>query len=116
MANLIVVAILVINHWYKVKVGEFSLRDYQTYIEQFPSDIIVGAVETENEAITIAEDIWTDVYGKNVQFKKPYKVFYDADSEVWLVQGSLPFYQNGGVPYILIEKESGRVLAVWHDK
>lgn len=104
------------NNWWNTKSSEFSLDEYQSCVEKFSSQIVVGAVETEKEAIKIAEKIWTNTYGESVRFKKPYKVFYDADSDVWLVQGSLPFYMSGGIPHILIEKSKGKVLAVWHDK
>lgn len=96
--------------------GNFSLQDYQMYIEEFPSEEIAGPVETEEMAIAVAEHVWTSCYGNRVLFNKPYIVQFDAENGAWLVRGSLPFYRAGGVPYILIVKDSGRILAVWHDK
>jgi len=43
-------------------------------------------------------------------------VLFDEESETWLVHGTLPKNTIGGVPYILIQKSDGKVLAVWHTK
>ena len=100
----------------KITIGVFSLTEYQNYIEKFPSSQTVEPVGTAEEAVAVAQEIWGNAYGKDILFLKSYKVFFDAENKVWLVMEDLPMYMSGGVPYILIEKETGKILAVWHDK
>ena len=76
----------------------------------------LGPVLDEETAIVLAEEQWLKIYGEHVLDLKPYQVLYDAENEVWLVKGVLPKSQIGGVPYLLIQKEDGKVLAIWHDK
>ncbi|MDR0286373.1 MAG: YbbC/YhhH family protein [Clostridiales bacterium] len=95
----------------------FSLDDYKDDIENFLSDRVVGTTENVQQAKEKAESVWIEIYGKDEKkWHKPYEVFYDEYEEVWLVMGSLPSNTDGGVPYILIKKSDGKVLAVWHDK
>jgi len=96
---------------------EFSLSEYNKYIEKFPYDEILGGIDTQEIAKEKAETVWVEIYGNQIKKeKKPYIVFFDSNNEVWLVTGSLPTDMDGGVPYILIQKSDGKVLAVWHDK
>lgn len=102
------------------------MDDYQEYIEKFSSKKILGREEELGEikdfkkAKKSAEKVWVEVYGKEILKKRPYKVFFDSENDVWLVQGALYDRKgrivNGGVPYFLVEKKTGRVLAIWHDK
>lgn len=99
------------------KVGNFLLDEYQQYMIEFSSDKILGKVPTAKEAQKEAEQIWIEKYGKNIpNAKKPYKVFFDQSNNVWLVTGSLHKNTVGGIPYVLIQKEDGKVLAIWHSK
>ncbi len=99
------------------KVNEFSLSEYNNYIENFSSDKILGKIDNEKIAKEKAESVWIDLYGEQIKReKKPYIVSFDPNNEVWLVTGSLPKNMLGGVPYIIIQKHDGKVLAVWHDK
>lgn len=98
------------------KVESFDVADYYDYIVQFPSDKILGPVDSEEVAKEKAQEVWLELYGESVEEKKPYTVFFDESSETWLVKGSLPKDRIGGVPYILIEKLDGKVLAIWHSK
>ena len=104
------------NYGGKEKIKEFSLNEYSDYIQRFPSDRKTDTVETAKMAKVEAEKIWVEIYGEQVKNRKPYNVFYDNKSGVWLIKGSLRNGEDGGVPYILIRKLDGRVLAVWHDK
>lgn len=36
-----------------------------------------------------ALQIWLEVYGKEVQRMKPYKVYWDDENNAWLVTGTL---------------------------
>lgn len=98
------------------RVQTFTLADYQDYINKFPSEKNVGNVTESKDVKKKAEKIWLDIYGESITKKKPYEVYFDSKSQVWLVKGTLPYNWYGGVPYILIEAKTGKVLAVWHDK
>ena len=97
-------------------VENFKSSDYQYYIDNFSSEENVGSIIDAKDAIKKSEIIWIKLYGENIKKEKPYKVFYDAKSEIWLVQGTLRSNMMGGVANILIDNDTGKVLAVWHDK
>ena len=98
------------------KIQPFSLSDYSETINDFASDKVLGAVNTSDSAKEKAETVWIEIYGDSVKEDKPYKVYFDEQNQVWLVKGTLPEMYFGGVPYILIQKSDGKVLAVWHTK
>lgn len=97
-------------------IGEFKLSDYQSFLDKFSSDKVVGNIDNTEIAKAQAEKVWIEIYGNNIKEKRPYEVLFDNENQVWLVQGRLPKNRDGGVPYILIQKSDGKVLAVWHDK
>lgn len=98
-------------------VGTFQYDDYKDRnLIDFPSARFLGPIPNAETAMAQAETIWTEIYGEQVKSKKPYQVFYDEEADVWLVTGTLPDGFNGGVPYIMIRKSDGEVLAIWHDK
>jgi len=97
-------------------VENFKSSDYQYYIDNFSSEENVGSIIDAKDAIKKSEIIWIKLYGENIKKEKPFKVFYDAKSEIWLVQGTLRSNMMGGVANILIDNDTGKVLAVWHDK
>ena len=97
-------------------VDSFKLTDYSDFIERFPSEKILGSIDSAQTVKEKAETIWLDIYGNSVKDKKPYNVFFDEQNQVWLVQGTLQKNCDGGVPHILIQKSDGKVLAVWHSK
>lgn len=97
--------------------GDFSVSDYQQYIIYFPSDRVVGPVDDVKTAKEKAEIVWIEVYGEKIRKENwAYKVYFDEESKIWMVTGLLPRIVKGGVPNILIQKEDGKVLAVWHGK
>lgn len=97
-------------------VENFKSSDYQYYIDNFSSEENVGSIIDAKDAIKKSEIIWIKLYGENIKKEKPFKVFYDAESEIWLVRGTLRSNMMGGVANILIDNDTGKVLAVWHDK
>ena len=97
-------------------IGNFEFGDYYHYVENFPSEENVGQIIDGQDAIKKAEIIWIKLYGQEIKKEKPFKVFYDAQNEIWLVRGTLPPNAIGGVANVLIENDTGKVLAVWHDK
>lgn len=97
----------------------FLLSDYVYYIENFSSKETVGSIKSAEDAVQKAESVWLKLYGESVKKQKPYQVFYDAQSGVWLIQGTFKRYllsKKGGVAKILIKHSTGEVLAVWHEK
>lgn len=94
----------------------FRLSDYKEYTERYSSTRSLGAVNTADEAMVKAEELWRKVYGEFSAERKPYSVKYDAENEAWLVEGTLPNGNLGGVPHVIIEKTEGKILALWHDR
>ncbi|MEL7570680.1 MAG: NTF2 fold immunity protein [Eubacteriaceae bacterium] len=97
-------------------VGEFTLSDYQYFLDNYPSDKSVKEIDNADEAKIQAEKLWIEIFEKKeIKWEKPYNVSYDPSNKVWLVYGSLPKNYLGGVAYILIQ-QNGKVLAIWHEK
>lgn len=98
------------------KIESFSLAEYNDCIEEFSVDISYNMhIETRDDAVKIAEQLFAKEFGESAYSRRPYIVSYDGENKVWLVQGTLPKGMFGGVPYLLI-KENGEVIAIWHDK
>ncbi|MBP5780502.1 MAG: hypothetical protein J6X34_04630 [Clostridia bacterium] len=98
------------------KVRPFDVDDYQEFIDTFPSNEYLGKISGKADAVKKAETLFVKIYGKQVKKERPYQIFYDEKAEAWLVQGSLPSNKKGGVAKIIIENDTGKVLAVWHEK
>lgn len=74
-----------------------------------------GAIPDECTAKAVAETVWSEIYGaKNVDLQKPLLAM-EANGR-WHVQGTIPRKMLGGVAYIILAKEDGRVIDVWHTK
>ena len=110
---------------------EYEITPYMFYVlyytgQVFKDKILEKYIEAfrtpEGEALLncyglcAAEELWVGLYGEGIKEKNPYKVFFDKENEAWVIQGTLTFNTVGGVPYLLIEMKTGKVLAVWHDK
>ena len=103
--------------------GTFKLADYSEYMadynDYFPTEEMpapFGPINSSKEAKEAAEAIWKEIYGDSITKRKPYRVFFDEENRVWLVQGSFPVFWTGGGPHILLQKVDGKVLAIWHEK
>lgn len=94
----------------------FQLSEYQDEIKKFSSNKVVGKISNVEEAIENVEKIWVEIYGDVVKDQQPYQYFYDVQQEVWLITGTLPPDMLGGVVNALIKKNTGEVLAIWHEK
>ena len=97
------------------EVFEFSIHNYEENIKNFPLDKNVGDVKNSTEAKKIAEELWIEIYGKEITKNKPFVIFYDTENQAWLIRGTLRGEHEGGVPFLIVT-ENGDVLAVWHEK
>lgn len=107
---------LILNKDRVLEVKAFDAGDYQYYIDNFSSEDDVGSITDAADAVKKAETVWIETYGKQVKKEKPYQVFYDENSDIWLVQGTLRANSVGGVANFLADGKTGKVLAVWHEK
>ena len=99
------------------EIHSFDLTKYRSELENFKSDKYVDKYSNADDVKAEAEKIWVEIYGNDIIEQKPYEVSFDEDNNVWLVNGVFhEKYASGGVAYILIEKNTGKVLAVWHTK
>ncbi|MCL2632577.1 MAG: YbbC/YhhH family protein [Coriobacteriia bacterium] len=100
------------------EVESFNLADYQSMIEDFPYSANVGLIETEEDAIEAAIDLWFERWGiidgkpTNIINDEPIEVRYDRENECWMVNGTLPDNWLGVVPHALIHRD-GTVIAIW---
>ena len=94
----------------------FDVSEYQYYIDDCPSEDNLGPISDSKDLLKKVEAIWIKKYGNRIKKQKPYQVFYDEVNDVWLVHGTLRSNRMGGVANILVDNDTGKVLAVWHDK
>jgi len=72
-----------------------------------------GPILDEGKAKAVAESIWVKIYGAdNIAFQKPFLAM--EAKGCWHVQGTLPRGCLGGVAYIIITKDEGCVVKIWH--
>lgn len=98
------------------EVKTFDVSEYQYYIDNFSSEDNLGFISDSKELLKKVEVIWIKQYGERIKNQKPYQVFYDEVNGVWLVHGTLRSNIKGGVANILVDNDTGKVLAVWHYK
>lgn len=80
----------------------------------FQSDAVLGKIEGPLQLRREAQKIWISIYGLKILCQKPYEVLYDPDNDIWLVRGTTSQDTQGGTAHILVDDETGKVLAVWH--
>jgi hypothetical protein len=73
-------------------------------------------VRDSETAIKVAEAILLPIYGKGIYDKKPFVAKLSADSNTWIVEGTLDRHLVGGVPHIEIRKSDCKILRVSHGK
>lgn len=98
------------------EIKTFEASEYQYYIDNFSSEDNLGFISDSKELLKKVEVIWIKQYGERIKNQKPYQVFYDEANGIWLVHGTLRSNMLGGVANILVDNDTGKVLAVWHDK
>ena len=98
------------------EIKSFEVSEYQYYIDNFSSEDNLGFISDSKELLKKVEVIWIKQYGERIKNQKPYQVFYDEANGIWLVHGTLRSNMMGGVANILVDNDTGKVLAIWHDK
>ena len=109
-----VIVVIMLNDYLNIK--SFNVDEYQYYIDNFSSEDNLGPISEISDLLRKVEAIWINKYGEDIKAEKPYQVFYDEKTNVWLVQGTLRSNMVGGVANILVENDTGKVLAIWHGK
>ena len=98
--------------------GHFKLSDYERKLELFPREENFGPITDVETLLRKTVKLWMEVYGLSLNVRKPYQVYFDQEAGAWLVVGLPPADPNlkCGEAYILVDHETGDVLAVWHTK
>ena len=99
--------------------GHFKLSDYEEYINPSPREENFGPITDIESLLEKTENLWVEKYGRKVRYQRPYLVYFDEETGTWHVEGT--FHdpngnRKGGVANILVDHETGDVLAVWHGK
>jgi hypothetical protein len=90
------------------------INSNETNIHWKPQD---GYIPNESSAIKVAEIVWLNIYGSEINDEKPFTAKLQ-DGKVWIVEGSFNGgkHAKGGVAYIEIQKSDGKILKVTHGK
>jgi hypothetical protein len=72
-------------------------------------------LKTNIEAIKQAENKWFAIYGKSIYDKKPFTAKLINDT-IWVIQGTLSKWKQGGVPYAEINAKNCEFIKVTHGK
>lgn len=74
-----------------------------------------GPIPDERTALAVAESVWTEIYGaKGIALQRPYLA--QVAKGRWHVQGTLPRSAVGGVAYVILAQDDGRIIKIWHEK
>ena len=109
-----------IRCWVDHRVFDFSLDDYSGHVDAYREDHdrLYGTIETAEDARAVADRILQEEYrakGYYAGTSKPLTVSFDEENQAWLVQATKHIFVKAGV-HILLNKEDGRVLAIWMEK
>ncbi|MDM1355894.1 NTF2 fold immunity protein [Myroides marinus] len=75
-----------------------------------------GIISNDSTAVKVVEQILFNMYGEdNIVKQRPYSVVLKHDS-IWSIQGKLLNGWDGGVFYIELNKNTGKVEKIFHDK
>lgn len=72
-------------------------------------------LNTSDKAIKQAERKWFEIYGNSIYDKRPFTAELKNDT-IWIIQGSLSKWQNGGVPYSEINAKNCEFIKITHGK
>lgn len=101
--------------------GEFSVEDSSVYqimynVEHVEEFVYFGRIDDISELRKQAQKAWINEYGVRIRLtQRPYSVFYDSEHDLYLISGTTDS-AFGGVANMFVERKTGRVLAIWHEK
>ena len=120
-------------------VQEFDISSNDRYMEMIERskniDIYLGEIESPEDLMEKGEALWIQIYGDmDIQSEKPYRIYYDSNADIWMMHGELGYEIRpikrwiktirekhfnyvifGGVAYIIVQGNDGKVLAIWHE-
>jgi hypothetical protein len=74
-----------------------------------------GFISNGAVAVKVAEPVLFSIYGEdNILRQKPYQV--NLIDSLWVINGTLPVFSDGGCFFIVINKRDGKILGVTHGK
>jgi len=95
-----------------VLIETLSAKDYASYDGIILKD---GFVSTPEIAVQIAEVILKKIYGeKKIERQKPFSI--NLENDIWIIEGYLEQSYDGGVAYMEIRKDNGKIVKVIHGK
>ena len=97
------------------KARAFDVLEYKDKTDNHASDETIGNFGDEFELAKKAGWIFFKKYGVSVLKERSYVTFYDENNAVWLVSGT-PYKEGNGTAHLLVDADTGKVLAVWHDE
>ena len=99
----------------------FDYSLYEDEIARFQSSMIVDPIGSSQDAIRAAIRLWHQEFGDTVDQWRPYKAYYDAEHDAWMVKRKPPEVPEGMIIlyrncYCFIEGSTGKVLALFLQK
>jgi hypothetical protein len=104
------------------EVKSFDISEYREKITMFSvNNTFVESTSDPDSIMREAEKIWKvffdqDTYHRIETTEKPYQVSYNREEHLWLVKGSIEPNKAGGAANIIIDKNTKKVVAIWHEK
>jgi hypothetical protein len=72
-------------------------------------------IKEENTAISVAEPILFEIYGKsNIEDQRPYEAY--LINNYWVIRGTLNRFSLGGTFLIIIDARNAKVIHIIHEK
>ena len=92
-----------------------NLQAYSSFKGYTPQE---GFVPTAELAVSIAEQVLVQIYGKEqIEKQKPFSI--NIDNGIWVIEGfwdKSDYQVDGGNVYLEMDKLSGKILKVVHTK
>lgn len=96
--------------------GKVMLVEYISNVGVIDETKSNASVPDEEMAITIASIMFTRTYRDCLENEMPLIVSFDEKNNAWIVNGTLSPNVVGGTASITIEKDTGKVLSLFHTK
>lgn len=122
---ILIISIITIYLLVSTRDNAFTLDDYENYLRDFKTDIVLGPIKDAKTAKEHAKKIFMETFEQE-KANEPYYAWYDKKNKVWLVEeefckGCKFDFLNvcgcaGGPATIIIQEQDGKVLALWNWK